>query len=204
MPEIDWIPLISYILITTLTPGPNNITGASMGVLHGYRKTLPYVLGVAAGNLVIMTTSGLLSGALLVLIPQLEVALRIIGAAYILWLAYEAFRATYSFEVSGQPPLGFLNGLILQFLNPKVLIYALTLFSTFLQPVTGRIVHILLSAAVLACMAFIATSTWSAAGSVIRSSLERPAVRKTVNLVLSLLLVYTAIEISGVLDMIKG
>lgn len=175
-----------------------------MGVLHGYRKTLPYVLGVAAGNLVIMTTSGLLSGALLVLIPQLEVALRIIGAAYILWLAYEAFRATYSFEVSGQPPLGFLNGLILQFLNLKVLIYALTLFSTFLQPVTGRIVHILLSAAVLACMAFIATSTWSAAGSVIRSSLERPAVRKTVNLVLSLLLVYTAIEISGVLDMIKG
>ena len=39
----DLIPLISFVVVTTFTPGPNNISSASMGVLHGYRKTLNFL-----------------------------------------------------------------------------------------------------------------------------------------------------------------
>ncbi|MDO9546143.1 MAG: hypothetical protein Q7J07_05270 [Pelolinea sp.] len=36
--EIDWLPALTFVLITALTPGPNNLSSASMGVLHGYRS----------------------------------------------------------------------------------------------------------------------------------------------------------------------
>ena len=40
--NIDTIPLISFVIVTTFTPGPNNISSAAMGVAYGYRRTLTY------------------------------------------------------------------------------------------------------------------------------------------------------------------
>ena len=44
---IDFIPLVSFVMVTTFTPGPNNISSASMGVLYGYRDTVKYLAGLS-------------------------------------------------------------------------------------------------------------------------------------------------------------
>ena len=90
--------ILSFVLATTFSPGPNNISSASMGVLHGYRKTLRYLMGIATGFFFVMLLCGWISRTLLDAIPALETMLRIIGAGYILWLAYHSLRANYSKE----------------------------------------------------------------------------------------------------------
>ncbi len=193
------LPLVSFVLITTFTPGPSNISSASMGVLHGYKKTLNYMVGLAAGCFVIMLLSGWISAALLSFFPAIEPALRYIGAGYILYLALSILKAGYTFTEQDVKPLGFGHGLMLQVLNPKLLVYAFTLFAAFLAPVTGNAALLLLAVVLLTITAFCATSAWALFGTVIKTYLHYPWLKTAVNIILALFLVYTAADLAGFL-----
>ena len=198
---IDFVPMTIFLFTSMITPGPNNITGASMGILHGYRKSYKFVLGVAAGFFCIMVLSGLLSGLLLKYIPGFERIVRVLGALYILWIAIGLLRSSLANDITAQPLLGFSKGLFLQFFNPKVMVMGLTLFSSFLAPFTENYAWLALSAAVLGCLSFVITSLWTMAGSILFQNLKKPIIMRIVNTALALLLVYTAIELSGILEL---
>lgn len=198
--DTDFIALASFVVITTFTPGPNNISSASMGILYGYKKTLKYLTGIVAGFFLLMILCGWISATLLQVLPSFENILRIVGAIYILWLAYHTFKASYTFKEDQQVRLGFSNGFFLQVLNPKGIIYGLTVYSTFLVEKISGPFSLLLSAIALASVAFSAISTWTLFGASIRVYLNRPRIKQILNTALSLLLVYTAIELSGVWD----
>ena len=136
--------VISYVLISTFTPGPSNISTTSMAVLHGYRNTLKYQAGLALGVFSLMFLSGWLSSTLLKLFPALEPILRYVGAAYILYLAFSILKASYLFADQEMKPLGVVHGLMLQVLNPKLFVYAFTLFAAFLSPLTTNIFTLIL------------------------------------------------------------
>ncbi len=192
------LPLLSYILISTFTPGPSNIASASMGVLHGYRNTLKLQLGLAVGVLIGMLLSGWISTTLLNAFPVLEPVLRYAGAAYILYLAFVLLRASYGFAEKSVEPLGFLHGLTLQLSNPKLYVYAFTLFSTFLAFMTENVPLVILAAIILAAISFVATSVWSLFGTWIKTHLQNPRLKVMVNIILSLSLVYAAIALVGI------
>ena len=192
-------PAISYILISSFTPGPSNISTASMAVLHNYRKTLGFQAGLAFGVFLLMCLSGWLSTTLLRTFPALEPILRYAGAAYILYLAYGLLKASYTFTEGSARPLGFVHGLMLQVLNPKLIVYAFTLFSGFLSSITTSFLTLILACALLAAVSFCATSTWALFGTGIRTYLHSPRLTAIVNVVLSLLLVYTAFTLVGIL-----
>ena len=193
------MPLISFVIVTTFTPGPNNISSASMGVLYGYRKTVGYLFGIASGFFVVMVVCACLSGTLLRLVPAAEQYLRWIGAGYILWLAAGVLRSDVAGTGHAGTALAFARGFMLQLVNPKVAIYGLTLYSTFLAPVAGQVHWLSLSALAFALTALAATSTWSLFGAGIRAHMQNPAIRRGINSVLALMLVYTALELSGML-----
>jgi cysteine/O-acetylserine efflux protein len=192
------LPLLSYILISTFTPGPSSIASASMGVLHGYRNTLKLQLGLAAGVLFVMLVSGWISTTLLNVFPVLEPVLRYAGAGYILYLAVGLLRASYVFTEENVNPLGFIHGLTLQILNPKLIVYAFTLFSAFLAPMTNKVPLLVLVAILLAAISFGATSVWALFGTGIKTHLQNPRLKTMVNILLSLSLVYAAIALAGV------
>jgi cysteine/O-acetylserine efflux protein len=187
--------IISYVLVSSFTPGPSNISTASMAILHGYKTTLKYQFGLALGVFLLMSLSGLFSAALLRIFPALEPILRYLGAAYILYLAFGILKASYTFAEKETKPLGVGNGFVLQILNPKLFVYAFSLFGTFLASATGNFVWINLLALALAAVSFCATSTWALFGTGIKSQLHNPRWRMTVNIVLSLLLVYSAVSL---------
>ena len=85
---IDVIPLVSFVMITTFTPGPNNISSASMGVLYGYRDTMKYLAGILVGFFFIMLLCAYVSSTMLKFMPSIEPVLRITGSLYILWLSF--------------------------------------------------------------------------------------------------------------------
>ncbi len=200
---IDLISLVTFVLVTTFTPGPNNISSASVGVLYGYRNTVKYLAGIMVGFFLIMLLCASISSTLLKFLPSVEPGLRIIGSFYILWLAFGTARASYSFNNTDQPPMGFKKGFFLQTLNPKVAVYGLTIYSTFLAPATNSPFLLVVSALLFALTAFCATSTWALGGSAIRNHLRQDRVRKFVNTILVLLLAYTAFDLSGIILWIR-
>jgi cysteine/O-acetylserine efflux protein len=196
---MNLIPVLSYVLISSFTPGPSNISSASMAVLHGYKNTLKYQLGLAAGVFLLMLLSGLLSTTLLNVFPALEPIMRYLGAGYILYLAFGILKASYTFDDYDLKPLGIMNGFLLQILNPKLVVYAFTLFSGFLTAMTGDILRLVAISILLAGISFAATSLWASFGTTLKVYLHYPRIKVSVNIILSLLLVYAALDLAGLL-----
>ncbi len=195
----DMIPLISFVIVTTFTPGPNNISSAAMGVAYGYQRTLPYLFGIASGFFLVMLAAAYLSSALLGIMPFAEQYLRWIGSGYILYLAISTLRADYGFSGNSEDTRAFTKGFVLQLFNPKVAVYGLTLYSTLLAGISGHIAWLSFFAAIFAITALAATSTWAISGAAIRNSLKKESFRKAVNIVLTMLLIYTAVTLSGIM-----
>lgn len=191
------LPLLSYVLIATFTPGPSNITSTSLALLHGYKHTVRYQSGLATGVVILMVLSGLVSAALLAIFPILQPLLRYIGAAYILYLAYGITKASYVFAEQAVKPLGFTHGLLLQILNPKLFVYAFTLFTTFLAPITTNVFLVIMAAVLLAAISFVATSVWALFGTTLKRYLHIPYLQTGINLILALSLVYVALALLG-------
>ncbi|MFN8487724.1 MAG: LysE family translocator [Caldilineaceae bacterium] len=195
--SINLLPTLSYILICTFTPGPSNISSTSLALLYGYKNTLWYQGGLAVGVFLFMLVSGLVSATVLRILPMLEPILRYCGATYILYLAYSISKASYDFADQTVKPLGFSHGLTLQLLNPKIFIYAFTLFSTFLASIALNVPALILAALLLAAISFVATSLWALFGATIKGFLHIPRLRLVINLVLALSLIYAALALVG-------
>ena len=200
--NIEIISLISFVIITTFSPGPNNISSASMGVMYGYKKTVNFLFGIAFGFFVVMVCCAYLSSTILLILPTSEKYLRWVGALYIIWLAIGILRSNNTFNDTKKAPKAFTKGFILQLFNPKVAVYGLTLFSTFLASISHQINILALFAIIFALIAFVATSTWALCGSVIKDKLKNESFRKKINMLLSLLLIYTAVDLSGIISII--
>jgi len=196
---IDFGALIPFALITTFTPGPNNLSCASMGINFGIKKTMPYLFGIITGFFLLLLLCGLFSNLLLTAIPSIEPILRWIGATYILYLAYGTFKASFSFKENPDQFLwGFYKGVLLQFINPKGIIYGLTLYSVFLNPLIGNPFYIILFSLGFSLVGLCALLTWVLFGAIINQYLHQAKLRIILNVILALLLVYTAIKITGI------
>jgi threonine/homoserine/homoserine lactone efflux protein len=189
---LNLIPFITYVFVTTFTPGPNNLLSMSNAMHSGYRKTLKFLAGIFSGFLVVMLLCGLLNFALLSLAPEVRTWLNILGAAYMVYLA---IHIMLSKPDEGEQSTGRLNtfqaGFVLQFLNLKGILYGVTVFSNFIVPAYPEAWQAALFAPLLAVIAFLAISAWALGGNIFRKTLNR--YYRAANIVIGLLLIYTAI-----------
>lgn len=192
---------VIFAVVTTLTPGPNNILCASSGALYGYRRTLPFILGIASGFLTLMLICGTLSTLLSTYITAAAPTLRIIGGLYILWLALGVYMGSSKLLERSEEarPLRFWNGYILQFINPKCIFYGLTMYTVFLAPLLGQRFVLAWSPVLLASVSFCSVSTWALGGQLIRRWINTPQRARVLGAVLAGALVYTALDLAGVI-----
>lgn len=144
-----------------------------------------------------MLLSGGISSSLLRSFPDIEPVLRYIGAVYILYLAFSILKASYGFTEKDAEPVGFVHGLTLQALNPKLFVYAFTVFTAFLASLASNVGVVVMVALVLAAISFASTSVWALFGTVIKTYLRNPRLITIINILLSLSLVYTALALTG-------
>ena len=200
MEELNLVALLPYVFVTTFTPGPNNISSAANAARWGLSRTWGYLFGVVSGFFVIMSLCGIVSGALMAALPWLERYMRWVGAAYILWLAYGLVKSDGHGGIEGEGSLrGFAMGFVLQFVNPKVILYGVTLYTAFLSPILARPVPVLLVTALLSVIGFASILSWAVFGAGIDRFLRSPAHRKVLNAVFALLLVYTAATVAEII-----
>ena len=193
------IPFMAYVFVTTFTPGPNNISATGFGMKQGYLKTLPYLIGIFSGFVLIMSLSALASDAVQDFFPGIFPFIRYAGSAYILWLAFNLVKnsAPDKEKASGARKPTFIIGLILQFANPKVIVYGLTIFSTFIHPYFNKTGTLFLFSLLLAACSFLSISLWATLGSSLNRFIQNPKGKRYISFILAALLVYSAIAIIG-------
>ncbi len=189
----SWLSFLTYAIITAITPGPNNIMSMSNASRLGFRKAFPFNFGVWAGFSFVMIVCTLLSNILSSLIPKIELPMLIIGAAYMLYLAYKTWKSSDKIE-ENYSKSGFISGLVLQFINPKIYIYCIVSMQAYILPFySGEIISLLGFALLLAFIGFVCTILWSAFGSAFKLLFSKYA--KATNTIMALLLVYCAISL---------
>jgi threonine/homoserine/homoserine lactone efflux protein len=126
-------------------PGPNMIYLVSRSVAQGRRAGLISLAGVGIGFLVYLLAASAGLATLFALVPEIYLALKIAGAAYLLWLAWNAFRPggdsvfTPTELEPDRPRKLFGLGLLTCLLNPKIAILYISLLPQFLDPARGRL-----------------------------------------------------------------
>lgn len=146
MPETA--DLLAFALVSlgmVLTPGPNMIYLVSRSISQGPAAGLVSLCGVALGFVFYMVSAALGITALLLAVPFAYDVLRFAGAAYLLYLAWQAVRpgGASPFEVRALPKDGprrlFLMGLLTNLLNPKIAVLYLSLLPQFIRPEAGSV-----------------------------------------------------------------
>lgn len=188
-----WYAFLTYAVITAATPGPNNIMSMSNAGRLGFRRALPFNLGIWVGFTIVMVLCTLFCTALSALIPAIRLPMLVLGAAYMLYLAWGTFRSSDVIQEDHSRE-GFLSGLLLQFINPKIYLYGVMSMEAYILPYYGgQPVILFLFALLLAFIGFAFTLAWAAFGSVFRLLFSRHA--RVVNTIMALLLVYCAVSL---------
>jgi threonine/homoserine/homoserine lactone efflux protein len=180
----ELLPFFSYCVLMSSTPGPNNMMLVASGAHHGYRRTLPAILGVSAGNalLTFATCTGL--GALFIRWPLLHDALRLAGTAYMLVLAWKLAGSPVA---QGRPPerVRFREGALLQLVNPKSWVRAVTIASVFMPTQFSVPAGALLVSVIGAAIGFPCVSMWALFGAGIGRFLSSPRRRRVFNVIMA-------------------
>lgn len=189
----NWISFLTYAVITAVTPGPNNIMSMSNGSRKGFRGALPFNLGIWLGFSIVMLICTFLCSAVSTLIPKIKLPMLIAGTAYMLYLAWETFRSSDIIEENHSHD-GFLPGLLLQFVNPKIYIYCIMSMEAYILPFyNGNALALFGFAMLLTFIGCTFTLCWSAFGSVFKWLFSKHA--KRINTIMALLLVYCAVSL---------
>ncbi len=146
MPDLSMLLVFaSACLVLTATPGPDMLLVASRSLSQGRAAGLLTYAGIAAGSYCHAIAAALGLSQLLIAVPAAYEAIRWAGAAYLLYLAWKAIRATpaaFALDPSaGRRPLAriFVDGFLTNLLNPKVALFVLALFPQFVRPEAGSI-----------------------------------------------------------------
>lgn len=180
-----------YVFVTSFTPGPNNIMAMVFANRFGLRNTIRFCLGVSAGFFVIMILCSYFNLLLHHFIPRIELIMTIIGVIYMLSLALKIMTSKSDNQNNNDGKQnGFLIGMLLQFINPKGILYGVTVISTFILPYHTSHTSLIFFSIFLAFVGFLSTFCWSVFGSIFQSFLAK--YRSQFNVIMALLLVYSA------------
>jgi threonine/homoserine/homoserine lactone efflux protein len=187
-----WQAFLTYIFIVAITPGPNNIMSMNNAIRKGFRRALPFNFGVFTGFVIVLTLCAVFSSLLFTLIPRIQLPMKILGAAYMLYLALKPFLPS---KKAGAKDLSasFIIGIALQFINPKLYIYGITAISSFILPWYTEIPIMAFFIFLLSFMGFACTVTWSFFGSLLSKVFNKYG--RIINIVMALLLIYCAVSL---------
>ena len=189
----SWLSFLSYAVVTAATPGPNNLMSMSNAGRLGFRKSFPFNLGIWAGFSIVMLICTFFCSLLSELVPKIELPMLVVGAAYMLYLAWGTLRSSAVIEETHDSS-GFLAGFLLQFVNPKIYIYCLVSMEAYILPYyQGEWLLLLFFALLLAFIGFAFTLCWSLFGSAFKLFFSKYT--RVTNLVMAGLLVCCAVSL---------
>ena len=180
--------LAGFALVGSITPGPNNSLLLASGSRFGFRRTAPHVAGTAVGMgaLVFAVAGGV--GVVLLAVPGIDLALKVVGSAYLLYLAARILGSRGAGATVAARPLGLLGGVGFQFANPKGWLFALAAAGTFLPPGLTPLAGAVAVAATCAVVILGTAAVWAAGGAALHRLADDGRAQRVVNVALALVL----------------
>ncbi|MGR3636737.1 MAG: LysE family translocator [Shimia sp.] len=180
--------LTLFAFVSSITPGPNNLMLMASGANFGFFRSIPHMLGIGVGFVVMVVLVGVGLMQLFDLVPLLHTVLKVASVAYLLWLAWKIAHAgaPQNSDKTGTP-MTFLQAALFQWVNPKAWTMALTAITLYAP---GRSLWAVLSvAAVFGAINLPCVSSWTVLGQQMRRLLTSPTRLTTFNWTMAALLV---------------
>ncbi|MEO2280962.1 LysE family translocator [Pseudoalteromonas pernae] len=189
--NFDLIPaLMLFALVSSITPGPNNLMLMSSGANFGFRRTLPHMIGVSVGFLVMLVLVGIGVMQLFDIIPYSFEVLRV---ACLLYLCYLAYRIATSSHVvreqqsSQAKPFSFVQAVLFQWVNPKAWTMALSAISVYAP--SRDVAAVVIVGVVFVLVNLPCIGSWTIAGQKLSVWLHSAARLRIFNMIMATLLV---------------
>ncbi|WP_096696646.1 LysE family translocator [Polaromonas sp. AER18D-145] len=179
---MNWQEFTALLVLATamsFSPGPNTTLSTALAANHGLRRAMPFVCAVPVGWGVLLSLCALGLGALLLAIPLLGLAIKLIGVVYLLWLASKIARTRQLGQLSEADAermnVGFWQGAALQFVNIKAWMLALAIVSGWIAGRSDPGLRFAVVLPVMLAYAFASNLVYALAGSLLREWLSGPA-----------------------------
>lgn len=183
------LPFLMFAIVMTGTPGPNNLMVLMSGARVGVLRTMPLACGIALGIGLQLAIVGSGLGSAFEKIPGFHSALSVVGAAYILWLAWAiANSGPLQMQVDPKPPMGLISGAAFQWINPKAWALSISVAATYIPP-ENHFLNLCIAAVILAAISVPCVGVWALGGLTFRRWLGRPRIASAFNVSMAVILV---------------
>jgi threonine/homoserine/homoserine lactone efflux protein len=181
---VDWVTLLAFLpaaLALNLTPGADMMFCLGQGLRSGRVPALAASAGILTGSMVHVLIAGLGLGAVVASLPWAYDMIRWVGVSYLLFLAWRAFRGGDLDQSGAGGPASavrsFKQGLMVNFFNPKVILFVLALLPQFIDPNGHILAQFLIYGAILGVSGFFINGAVGVfAGATSSAFAENPAV----------------------------
>ncbi|HEV7418180.1 LysE family translocator [Tianweitania sediminis] len=192
MSHDSFLALLAFAFVSSITPGPNNFMLLSSGVNFGFARSVPHILGIGAGFFSLLLAIGLGLGALLTAYPSLNVALKVLGGGYLLYLAWKigTSRTMGTAKENRAEPLTFFQAALFQWVNPKAWVIGVSAMAIYTNPV-DPFWSVMIIAVSFSIVNLPSLSTWTGFGVALRGFLADPVKLKWFNITMGILLAAT-------------
>lgn len=191
----QWLALVAFSIVSSGSPGPNNVLLWASGAAFGFRRTVPHVIGTALGigALALVAAAGL--AAILSAVPTLAVVMKIAASAYLLYLAWQVAGAHALERREIARPMSVIQAAAFQTINPKGWFFALGAIAAFRPADMPVVPGSLLVAGTMTTIVIPTAALWAAAGGWIGRLLNGERSRRVVSLGLAALLAASVVSI---------
>ena len=185
-PEI--LSMSLFMFATSCSPGPNNIVASYSAFNFGIIKTIPHMCGVIFGftSLVVVVNFGLIN--IFKMFPIIQEMLKYAGTIFLIYLAYKIAFSKSNSDNSSENPVKFIETFFFQFLNPKAVIVAIIIVSTYVESGENFIKYSLWVITVAFIFACFSITFWTLIGKFLKKFATNEKFIKLFNYVMSILL----------------
>ncbi|MEM7004070.1 MAG: LysE family translocator [Pseudomonadota bacterium] len=191
---MEWfIPLAGFILISTITPGPNNLLLAASGINFGVRRTLPHVVGIHLGVYSLVVLCGLGLGQVLLALPDVLIGLKVFASVYLLYLAWQIIGFRFREDAAQAEPMRILQAGLFQVSNPKAWMMATTGLNFSLAIADDMSIAVIALCLGFATLGTLCNLSWVWLGASLQTAMRQPHLQRLINGVLAAITLATVV-----------
>ncbi len=190
------LALCVFAFVSSATPGPNNLMLMASGANFGFWRSIPHMLGISIGFMVMLFAVGAGLVQIFDRFPVIYDVLKVVSVLYMLWLAWKiAHAAPVTRNAQAGHPMTFLQAAAFQWVNPKAWAMALTAITVYVGD--AALVWLALAAFIFAVVNLPSVSLWTLAGQQLQRILTNPARLRAYNWSMAGLLIASLYPVLG-------
>ena len=157
----------TFVFISSITPGPNNLMLATSSLNFGFYRTIPQILGIIFGFFIIITLCFFGIEIISIIYPKLLLILTFFSVVFLTYIIYRILIFEFKNSNTTSRPFSFFEGLSFQLINPKGIFVIISSVTTFSDITNNNILNYILLITVFLISTLISTCIWSLFGKII-------------------------------------